>query len=141
MNKIFRPTLLLFLMMLVSQSCSNDTQPKTNRIRSLLSSGEWKLSSVVVDGIDRTQVYADLALTFTETAIIVKNRNEVWPENQTWKFTDDSETFIARSDGLQIRIEEISETALKLSLTWTHTTFGGGRSASIKGVHVFSLLH
>jgi hypothetical protein len=37
-----------------------------------------------------------------------------------------------------INIVEVTEVSLKLSLTWTETSFGPGRGKSIAGEYIFS---
>jgi len=42
-------------------------------------------------------------------------------------------------DGTAFTLNAISETELTLTLTWSKTTLGSGRVASIQGVHTFVL--
>ena len=55
---------------------------------------------------------------------LVKNTNET--------------TAIKRDDGLVVTLQEVTDTSLKLALTWTKTTLGSGRIESVSGQHVFS---
>lgn len=98
----------------------------------------WTVQNVNISGVDATQSYATMTLKFTETAYTATNGGVVWPASGTWQFTDVTATKVNRNDGLEVTIVEASEAVLKLSFTWTKTTFGGGRSQSVAGVHVFT---
>ena len=96
------------------------------------------MSSVTVDGADKTSIYKDLKLTFTSTGFTSVNGGVVWPASGTWQFTDGTGKNITRGDGLQIAIDEASTSKLVLKLTWNQTTLGPGRVNSLMGVNVFS---
>jgi hypothetical protein len=138
MKKIFLYTVCICFL----ANCSGDSDPKqskTEKVTALLTSGTWSLQTVLVDGIDQTEIYEDLTLTFTEDAITSTNGRVVWAESDTWQFTDDTATEIERGDGLHITLEEISNNTLVLTLTWDDTTFEtGGRTSSLAGVHTFT---
>ena len=52
---------------------------------------------------------------------------------------DDFFTAIKRDDGIVVTVEAADAT-LKLTLTWAATTFGGGRTSSVKGQNVFNFV-
>ena len=96
------------------------------------------MQSVSVDGLDQTSVYKGLALNFTATSFTSTNGGVVWPASGTWSFTSTDATAIKRDDGIQVNMV-VTDTTLKLTLTWTKTTFNGGRVESVKGQNVFTM--
>ena len=120
-------------------SCGDDgaSVSKETEVRSKLISAQWKVNAVDVDGSDQSDVYPDLKLTFTSTGYTSINGGVIWPASGTWSFTTKEATSITRNDGLEIEILEITETTLKLGLSWTETTIGPGRVKSLSGEHVF----
>lgn len=136
--------LFLFGLMLTA-GCGSTTDPTpvveptaAEQVKTILTSGAWKIQSVAVDGADQTNVYKGLSLSFTNTLVNATNGGVVWPASDTWKFTDDTGKSIIRGDGIQVTVEEATATKLVLKLTWTKTTLGSGRINSVKGVNVFT---
>jgi hypothetical protein len=116
-----------------------DPEPSEEEIvKGKLTSGTWTVQGVTVDDVDQTPVYKGLTITFTATTYTTTKGGPVWPASGTWSFTDDTASSIKREDGTEIKIEEATETSLKLSLTWSKTTLGSGRMESVKGLHVFT---
>ena len=107
-------------------------------MKTILTSGAWKIQSVAVDGADQTNVYKGLSLSFTNTLVNATNGGAVWLASDTWKFADETGKSITRGDGIQVTVEEATATKLVLKLTWTKTTLGSGRINSVKGVNVFT---
>lgn len=106
-----------------------------------LTSGAWKMQTVAVDGVDQTTVYKNLVIVFSNAGFTATNGGFVWPASGTWKFTDDTAKTIERNDGLTITIDEATATKLVVKLTWTKTTIGPGRTASVSGLNVFTFGH
>lgn len=104
----------------------------------LTAAATWKMQAVLVDGTDKSTVYKDLNIKFTDTGFTSTNGGAVWPATGTWAFTDANATSIKRDDGLTITLQEATATSLKLALTWSKTTFAPGRIESVSGGHVFS---
>jgi hypothetical protein len=130
---------ILLMGIILIQSCKGDDPiPATEQVKEVLKSGAWKMQTVTVDGTDQTTVYKNLTLTFSDTGFNTTNGGMAWPASGTWKFTDDTAKAIERSDGLTITIDEATTTKLVLRLTWSKTTIGLGRTASVKGVNVFT---
>jgi hypothetical protein len=96
------------------------------------------MSSVSVDGTDKTSLYKDLSLKFTATGFTSTSGGVIWPASGTWTFTSADATAIKRDDGLEVTLQEVTDTSLKLALTWSKTTIGPGRVESVNGKHVFS---
>jgi hypothetical protein len=138
MNRIL---VLLFItgVMLQFAGCKKaDPKPsETEVVKEKLTSSTWTLQNVTVDGVDQTAVYQGLTINFTETTYTTTKGGLVWPASGTWSFTDDTATTIKRDDGIEVGVE-VTDTSLKLTLTWAKATFGTGRVASVKGLHVFT---
>jgi len=140
--KIFLHRFLLLAVVssvLIFSSCDDDSEAsKEDQVRELLTGSAWKMTTVSVDGTDKTDVYKDLTLTFGTTTYTSTNGGVVWPATGTWAFTAPDATAIERNDGLVVSIQEITSSSLKLGLTWNKTTLGSGRTSSVSGQHVFS---
>ncbi|HZY82187.1 MAG TPA: hypothetical protein VFE50_21830 [Cyclobacteriaceae bacterium] len=106
-------------------------------VRTKLTSATWTVQSVTVDGVDQSGLYKNLSLKFTASTYTATNGGVIWPASGTWSFTDQTATAIKKEDGTEVIIE-VTDTSLKLTLTWLKTTLGPGRLASMKGVHVFT---
>ncbi len=135
-------TLAVITMLMLMAGCGGDsTAPSATEITTnQLKANTWRISSVMVDGVDKTSMYANMTLTFTSNSFSTTNGSVVWPASGTWDFVDSTAKTITRNDGLKITINEITNTSLKLSLTWSTTTLGGGRAASVAGDHDFSFI-
>jgi hypothetical protein len=130
---------LAFIVVLTGlMSCKDDDPSPQEKATNLLTSSTWKIKTVSVDATDRTSLYPGLTLTFTATGYTTTNGGVIWPADGTWSFKDQSATVITRSDGLEITIQELSETSLKLAFTWAKTTLGSGRVQSVSGQHVMT---
>ncbi|MCE2995057.1 MAG: hypothetical protein ACK5RG_11195 [Cyclobacteriaceae bacterium] len=135
-------TLAIIMMLMAMVGCGGDsaapsaTEIATNQLKA----NTWRISSVMVDGVDKTSMYTNMTLSFTSNSFSTTNGRVVWPASGTWTFTDNTAKKIKRNDNLEVTITEVSATALKLSLTWTTGTLGTGRNTSIAGNHVFSFI-
>jgi len=128
------------IMAVVSQvtSCTEDV-PETERVTSILTSHSWKVSTVTVGGTDQTSLFTGFTISFTGTNYNPTNGGLVWPSSSTWTFKDDTAKVLVRGDGLEVKLNEVTETSLKMELTWNKSTLGPGRISSISGVHIFSM--
>ncbi|MCH6200757.1 hypothetical protein MMU07_14320 [Aquiflexum sp. LQ15W] len=141
-NKIYS---LVFSMMLVLtlalSGCGDEVetpQPSAQDIaREKLTSATWKLTKVTVDGVDQTNVYKDLTLTFSNTAYSSTNGKVIWPSSGSWTFDNDQATAIKRNDGLEISIQNLTNSSLRMGLDWESTSIGTGRVLAVGGKHVF----
>lgn len=124
---------------LLSSCGGSDPSPQEVKLKKLIAHG-WTLSSVTVDGVDKTSLFSGMTLSFTKTNYTTTNGAIVWPSSGTWEFVDSKGTTIIRNDDLEITITEITGTTLKLSLVWSSTTYGPGRATSVAGNHVFSFV-
>jgi hypothetical protein len=111
---------------------------KQEEVTAKLTAATWKVGTVTVDGVDKTSIYNGLTLKFNASGYTATNSGAVWPGSGTWNFTSEEATAIKRNDGLEISIEDATDTSLKLKLTWTKTTLSTGREQSVAGTHVFS---
>ncbi len=111
---------------------------KQDEVKAILTSPTWKMQSVTVDGADKTSIYKDLSLKFSASGFTSTNGGAVWPASGTWSFTNADATAVKRDDGLEVKLQEVTASSLKLALTWSKTTLGPGRIESVSGQHVFS---
>lgn len=131
---------LLFVVgvMLIS-SCEKKTEVSVaDVVKAKLTASTWNLKSVDVSGKDQTSVYKGLTLAFTATSFTTTNGGTVWPVTGTWEFKTPDATAIVRDDKLEVTIQEVTETSLKLALTWSKNTFTSGRVEAVSGAHVFT---
>lgn len=104
-----------------------------------LTASPWKVGSVTVDGVDQSALFKSFNITFTATSFSTTNGGVVWPASSNWSFTDVNATGFSRSDGITVQLQEITDTALKMSMAWSKNTLGPGRIESVKGQHVFTM--
>lgn len=122
-------------------SCKkDDPKPETERVKELLKTNIWRIQNVTVDNTDQSALFTGLTLTFTDTNYSTTKGGVVWPGNGTWAFTDETAKKILRSDGVEIRVEEITASSLRLGLTRTSGTLGPGRVTSVSGNYLFSFI-
>jgi hypothetical protein len=134
-------SLFVIIGLLFLTSCKkDDPEPETARIQKILAANSWVIQAVTVNEVDQTNLFTGLTLSFTKTNYSSTNGGVVWPASGTWEFVDETAKTIVRNDGLQITINEVTNTSLKLALTWSTTTLGGGRTASVAGDHEFSFI-
>lgn len=139
MIKLVTNSLLVSITLL--QACeTNEPQSESARVMEILTSHPWTVQTVTVDGSDKTFMYADMTLSFTNTTYNTSNGGIVWPAADTWTFADDTGKSISRGDGLTIAIEEAVENRLILKLTWANTTLGPGRTSSLSSEHRFTFV-
>jgi hypothetical protein len=131
------PVSLSLLMMLASCGGDDPKPSARDKIKEKLVGATWNMESVTVDGVDRTDVYEGLTITFGEGIYTTTQGGPVWPASDTWTFASDDATAVTRGDGIRVDVEA-TEGILQLSLTWTKTTYGQGRVASMQGQHVFT---
>lgn len=145
-NKNLRKASVLFAfamvasLLIISGCKKEDPLPEVERIKTLLAANTWRVQSVVVDGVNQNNLFTGLTLSFTATNYSTTNGGLVWPASGTWLFKDDTGKTILRSDGLEITLEDVTETTLKLSLNRAGGTLGKGRSQSVAGKHVFTFV-
>jgi hypothetical protein len=112
----------------------------------------WKVSAVVVDGVDRSDLFTNLTVRFTATVtpngkptdfsgtFTTTNGGPVWPASGTFTISDPaSGTTLARSDGVTVQLSNVTATSLTMTVAWNKDTYGPGRIESVKGQHVFTM--
>ncbi len=132
-------SLLMIAGVMLISSCEKKTEISVaDAVKAKLTASTWNLKSVDVSGKDQTSVYKGLTLTFTTTSFTTTNGGTVWPVTGTWEFKTPDATAIVRDDKLEVTIQEVTETSLKLALTWSKNTFTSGRTDAVSGAHVFT---
>jgi hypothetical protein len=135
-SRIGAATFVMLSVLSCGKSSTTDPSP-SDQMKAILTSGTWKLQTVLVDGADKTSTYTGLTLNFTGTSYSSTNGRVIWPAGGGWQFADETGTHITRDDGLPVAIGDASASKLVLTLTWTKTTLGG-RGGSLKGVNIFT---
>ncbi|GHN02107.1 hypothetical protein WSM22_35960 [Cytophagales bacterium WSM2-2] len=132
---------LLLVGCLAISSCSKSSSETPSEKALKLLTGTWHISTVTVDGVDKTSQFAGFALTLVPGlySTVATVSNPVWSAAGTWSFTDNNATSITRDDNVVVNITSLTSTSLTLTLQWTKTTYGGGRTSSVSGTHVFTL--
>jgi hypothetical protein len=126
------------LLVNVSSCKKDDGESATQRTQRLLTSHTWQLSKLTVAGIDQTSLYPSMTLTASQNVYTATNGEPVWPSSGTWELVD--QATIDRDNGEIITIEELTENTLTLSMHWSETTYGPGRTKSVEGAHVFEFV-
>lgn len=136
------------LALLQLSACGKDDPPpappeptEAERVTSLLTSGtgRWPLTSVTVEGENAAEIFKDFSITFTNTGYTTTGTTPVWKRSGTWTFTDASATKFRRDDNVEVTIESINETSLKLVLFWEQELTEPGRTNALRGRHEFTL--
>jgi ABC-type oligopeptide transport system substrate-binding subunit len=144
-NRTISPAKQLLSMMLVVAvalvlgGCKDDKPSVKDVNTKILSSHGWTLQSLTVDGTDKTNLYTGMTLSFTALAYATTHGAPVWPASGMWSLSADGKT-VERDDHVIINVDEIADRKLVLSLTWSSTTYGGGRMASVSGNHVYTFV-
>ncbi|GHM98931.1 hypothetical protein WSM22_04210 [Cytophagales bacterium WSM2-2] len=123
----------------LSQGCNKNTPSAKEVSTNLLVAHDWKLSTLSVDGVDKTSLYAGMTLSIATGTYTTVNGAPVWPATDTWTLSNDGKT-ITRGDGIEVSVTAITADGLTLTLNWTMNTFAGGRTASVAGNHVFTFV-
>lgn len=153
----FNSTLVAALFLLITiffQSCKSSgddpiPEPQTSeqeKVTALLTggTGTWvpaaASNSVTVAGFDVTdEFFSDFTIRFSNNQLFTTGTTPVWLRQDTWQFKSGMADILIRGqDSREVKIENISEAELKLTLNWPLTTFGG-RSRSLPGTYVFTL--
>jgi hypothetical protein len=126
-------------------ACKSDPEPpapeptEAEKITAILTggTGRWSLASVVVEGENAAELFKDFSITFTSTNYTTTGTTPVWKRSGTWSFTDATATKFKRDDNVEVTIESISDTQLKLTLIQAQQVTEGGRSTALRGKHEF----
>lgn len=132
---------LLIICLLSFQACDKDETPTAQQLvtEKLLAAAAWQAPVVTVDGVDRSDVYKDLSITFRESTFSTVAGAPIWPAEGPWHFIDDEATRIQISDKFEAELNSVDDEFLELSLTWESDTFESGRKTSVKGKHKIKL--
>jgi len=127
------------VMLVVMQGCGKNPPSAKDVNTGMLKAHAWNLSSLSVDGVDKTSLYTGMTLAFAAGTYTATHGDPVWPASDTWTLSDDGKT-ITRGDGVTAAVTAITGDGLTLTLTWSKNTFAGGRTASVAGSHIFTFV-
>lgn len=147
-NSLIKSTLAIALVAALGlmSGCDDDdggdvpvNNTEVQRVFTLLSSGDWNVSGVMVDDLDFSSTYPGLSLTFGEATYTSINGGGIFASSGTWTFASTAADIIVIDNDLNLDVLEITETSLVIGLVWNERTIGtGGRSESVSGNHVFT---
>jgi hypothetical protein len=133
--------LFVFVMFKFSGCDSDDSKPEPDPEKEYLEqlSFTWHLQQVKVDGTDVTPAFNELALTLKgdKTFTVTNPVAPIWPADGTFVLQEISgaaDYKIVRSDGMDIYVNELSATTLRLQLQFEPI---GGRVSSVGGQYEF----
>jgi hypothetical protein len=135
---IFSVCMVAVALMSVTGCKKDDGESSIDRTERLLTAATWELSRLTVDGTDQTARHTGMTLTVSANTYTAENGEPVWPTSGTWTLVDAST--IDRDNDVMVTIETLNENALIVSMEWTQTTYGPGRTASSRGNHVFEFV-
>ncbi|NJN42636.1 MAG: hypothetical protein HC811_10810 [Flammeovirgaceae bacterium] len=101
-----------------------------------LQSGTWKVQTVTVNGVDETDLFTGFTIKFNASTFNASNGDPIFPASGNYS---GSLTSLSLDGGVPSINYEVTDTSLKMTLTWSKTTFGSGRVESISGQHVFTM--
>lgn len=128
---------------LISISCERKEVPTLSmeRLNEIyLTNSPWRLERVTVDGVNQTNIYRELVLSFTRENYTSTNGRVIWPGSDTWEFVDEEKTVFRRGDGILVTIQSITIDSLVLSLEWESNSIDTGRQLAIAGNHIFEFV-
>jgi len=128
---------------LISISCERKEVPTLSEKRLnevYLTSSPWKLERVTVDGVNQTNTYRELVLSFTKENFTSTNGRIIWPRSGTWEFIDEEQRIFRREDGVLVTIQSITIDSLVLSLEWESNSIDTGKQLAIAGTPVFEFI-
>jgi hypothetical protein len=142
MKKLLIVSALLVLAMFKFSGCdSDDSKPEPDPEKEYLEqlSFTWHLQQVKVDGVDVTSAFNQLALTLKgdRTFTVTNPVAPIWPADGTFvleEISGSGDYMIVRSDGVEIKVNELSTTTLRLQLQFEPI---GGRVSSVGGQYEF----
>jgi hypothetical protein len=130
---------------LVLTSCGGSDEevidPKIE-VAGKLKAHEWKLSSVSVGGIDKTEIYEGMTINFATSGYTAASSNPIFLPSGSWSVESETKLKItpAGEEPRELTIIEITDSSLKISVEWDETTMGGGRPESLEGNHIFHFI-
>lgn len=99
----------------------------------------WQCERATVDGVDRTNIYPGLRITFDAKTYTTANGSPIFMPSGTWNFVNEVATRVTLDGHLQADIKFVTDDILELSLQWDRFSFEPGRLKSVTGNHVFRL--
>lgn len=145
--KAYRYLKLLFLsatclgIVLQLSSCKDEISAEEEFLNKV--SGTWKASSVgvSVDGVAINGAFSNFSITIKNDATYTTSNgnNPIWPASGKVTVVANSSSVgfkFMRSDGVDVAIQQFTETKLVLALQYTDPN---GRTRSVSGNYVFDL--
>ena len=124
-------------MLVFTFSCKKKApEPDEKTIQQGKLSATWSVNEVENDGSDVTDQFTGFTLTINQLNYSTQNGGNPWPSSGTYDFKGTDLFTLLRSDGTEIKIEELTSTTLVLSFNYTSVN---GRTLGVTGDFTFSL--
>jgi len=101
-----------------------------------LQSGTWKIQTVTVNSTDQTTLFSGFTIKFNASTYTVTNGDPIFPSSGNYS---GNLSHLTLDGGVPTIGYEVTDTSLKMTLTWSKNTFGSGKAESISGTHVFTM--
>jgi hypothetical protein len=137
----FRMVTLLAALTIINSGCDDGDENGGTELTfaNSVKGKTWKLSSAKVDGVDKTDVYKGLTMTFNEGTYAATNGDPLFKTTGTWKELTKNEE--VEFDGvLPAEVVLVSKDKFTLKFSWDDTTYGSGRVSSVEGDHEFEMV-
>jgi Lipocalin-like domain len=139
MKNIITTCFLLVTILMVS-SCSEDDKPTKEETFLADLSGTWQADAVMLDDLDVTEEFEDMAITFKKdkTFTVQNSVGNIWGESGTFTLEEGSGSNfnLLRNDDTLITVTELTETTLTLTMQFDSAP---GRTRGLAGEYVFEM--
>lgn len=140
----------LMIILLSTSGCKKDDDPSPAEVQTTALSSTWVIGSsgfVTLDGSDVTSYFSQFELDILADysySTIGGNKPNPWPASGKWSFLENSDgslnlNKLVRDDGLEITIEELTSSTLRISFIHNESVHQSGRTDGVSGLYVFSL--
>jgi len=138
---------ILFISIITLLTNCGDPEPTPQAVDQTLATIEalsktWSPSQVTLDGANVSADWSGVSFSFTQnksfTVSGLSTENSlIWPSTGTYSFPDANKPLkILRNDGIEITLNNLTDTSVDVSFVITGRT--GGRAAGLSGSYKFS---
>lgn len=132
---------LIGALLVLLQSCKkDDVTPGEEDVFKGKISKTWKVKKVTVDGVDVTNSFNNLTVTFRADGsyVVTNSVAPIWPANGTFKIVKSGDEFnIQRNNGLTVDVTSLTDSGMILELLYTASA---GRVKEVTGRYKFEMI-
>ena len=136
-NMVRAMSFVVLLIVTTLAGCKKDEGVDLQEQRIDELSATWQVNNVINDATDVTDQFTGFTLTIEALTFTTQNGGNAWPSSGNYSFASGTVDKIIRNDGVEVAIDEITDTSLVLS--FQVSSLPGGRAAGITGNFTFSL--